>query len=62
MGITPDSGGVRSVERALAIVELLGEHQALGLARGVDANAPLFGRRPTALKHLGQRWRRDWCR
>lgn len=25
------SGGVRSVERALAIVELLGEHQALGL-------------------------------
>ncbi|HEK1692870.1 TPA: helix-turn-helix domain-containing protein [Pseudomonas putida] len=31
MGITADSGGVRSVERALAIVELLGEHQALGL-------------------------------
>ena len=26
-----DGGGVRSVERALAIVELLGEHQALGL-------------------------------
>ncbi|MBF8748574.1 MULTISPECIES: IclR family transcriptional regulator [Pseudomonas] len=26
-----DSGSVRSVERALAIVELLGEHQALGL-------------------------------
>lgn len=31
MGITADSGGVRSVERALAIVDLLGEHQALGL-------------------------------
>lgn len=30
MGITADSGGVRSVERALAIVDLLGEHQALG--------------------------------
>ncbi|NBF04523.1 helix-turn-helix domain-containing protein [Pseudomonas sp. Fl5BN2] len=26
-----ESGGVRSVERALAIVELLGQHQALGL-------------------------------
>ena len=31
MGTTTDSGGVRSVERALAIVDLLGEHQALGL-------------------------------
>ncbi|MGY4527317.1 IclR family transcriptional regulator [Pseudomonas sp. TE21394] len=31
MGITTDTGGVRSVERALAIVDLLGEHQALGL-------------------------------
>ncbi|MPS99009.1 MAG: IclR family transcriptional regulator [Pseudomonas sp.] len=31
MGSTADTGGVRSVERALAIVELLGEHQALGL-------------------------------
>jgi len=31
MGITADTGGVRSVERALAIVDLLGEHQALGL-------------------------------
>ncbi|QHG65301.1 IclR family transcriptional regulator [Pseudomonas putida] len=31
MGTATDSGGVRSVERALAIVELLGEHQALGL-------------------------------
>ena len=26
-----ETGTVRSVERALAIVELLGEHQALGL-------------------------------
>ena len=26
-----ETGSVRSVERALAIVELLGEHQALGL-------------------------------
>ena len=25
-----ETGSVRSVERALAIVELLGEHQALG--------------------------------
>ena len=31
MGNMTDSGGVRSVERALAIVDLLGEHQALGL-------------------------------
>lgn len=31
MGIATETGGVRSVERALAIVELLGEHQALGL-------------------------------
>lgn len=31
MGITAEGGGVRSVERALAIVDLLGEHQALGL-------------------------------
>lgn len=30
-GPAADNGGVRSVERALAIVELLGEHQALGL-------------------------------
>lgn len=26
-----ETGSVRSVERALAIVELLGQHQALGL-------------------------------
>jgi DNA-binding IclR family transcriptional regulator len=31
MGSKTDTGSVRSVERALAIVELLGEHQALGL-------------------------------
>ncbi|WP_070095259.1 helix-turn-helix domain-containing protein, partial [Pseudomonas sp. GTC 16481] len=31
MGNTAEGGGVRSVERALAIVDLLGEHQALGL-------------------------------
>ncbi|WDY60302.1 IclR family transcriptional regulator [Pseudomonas sp. PSKL.D1] len=31
MGTTAEGGGVRSVERALEIVELLGEHQALGL-------------------------------
>ena len=31
MGSKADTGSVRSVERALAIVELLGEHQALGL-------------------------------
>lgn len=31
MGSNADTGTVRSVERALAIIELLGEHQALGL-------------------------------
>ena len=31
MGSNAETGTVRSVERALAIVELLGEHQALGL-------------------------------
>ncbi|WP_248749578.1 helix-turn-helix domain-containing protein [Pseudomonas sp. MWU15-20650] len=31
MGSNVETGTVRSVERALAIVELLGEHQALGL-------------------------------
>jgi IclR family transcriptional regulator, mhp operon transcriptional activator len=31
MASKAETGGVRSVERALAIVELLGEHQALGL-------------------------------